>query len=1152
MNNTSSIDTQTICDIVLSTKDAISALIKPLIDVDTTIETPPNFEDNKNDILIQFENIAMIAEMSGLIGLNAVCLEFNKQLKNLSLENNQDALNFKMELDSNLEKILAYLQDWQSLDSIEQLTHNLSDDADNIRVLLLQDIENSATNPEPDLDSDINLDIEIGEMNLLSDDLIEASEADENEIMELDSLFAEDSDVELGLDTAEGIMALFCQELRNIEEQIFILVPQINNINDGDTDTPEQAVQQYIDIISRLRDSCEELGLTGLVKVLNFVLVNIDLLLALDISTRKKSQAVITGWPKVVINHLQEPEDNSLCLAVVDYLEGDSWPKPLKYSELRELIEALTKELELTGDFEVEARKVEALEEDVALKISEDTNQQLLDAFFAECPGYAEELTMRIANIVKGNDIFDSTKAAQRLAHSIKGSANLIGTKGIANIAHHLEDIFEYFVKLSIVPPKALGDTITEAADTLEMMIESLQDLSPAPVDAQRILQDVLNWANRIDKNDITETSVVSEHNKPNIKVETSVSNKEDIKKSTLPENESQPAVSQLASQVELIRVPRDTLDLIYNLIGETSIAIAQVQEQLKRMHQRGIDMQAQEKNLQARRFELENLVSVRSLAATQKHLNVVAGNEQFDSLELDQYDEFYGATHSFIEAVSDSREFNRDVMSHIMDLEGLFLQQQRLNRSLENIVTTTRLLPVKTIVARLQRTVRQACRATGKEAELEIIGEQLLMDGDVLNQLADPLMHLLRNAIDHGIESVDERREKNKPDVGKITLHFYQEGNSIRANCSDDGAGLNYERIQWIAMERNLINPKDKIDNASLARVILNSGFSTRETATQISGRGVGMDVVHTAIVKLKGSIDISDNKPSGTRFNLRLPITLLTSHSILVQIQNERYAIPTVMLDQILPSGIGQFNALGGKQTFQLGNNVYPSETLTNLLGLPESSNALTKNNSIVLLIHYGSKTVAVSVERVLSSNDLVVKNMGRYMKHVTGIAGIALLGDGGVVPVLDMAELLDAKKSGYRNIRASRTATSEKLVLSKVLIVDDSLSVRNSLSQLVQDAGYEPLLARDGLEAIEIMKKTKPNLILTDLEMPRMTGLELTSHVRSNSENTDLPIFMITSRTMAKHQTQAQKLGVNEYITKPFSEDDLVSKLGQALNG
>ncbi|VAW92033.1 Signal transduction histidine kinase CheA [hydrothermal vent metagenome] len=1157
MNNTTSIDTQTISDIVLSTQDAISTLLNPLLDLGSNIETLPDFDSIKNDILVQFENISMIAEMSDLNGLAAVCVEFSVQLKDLILSNKQNANEFKKYLDSNIEKILIYLSDWQSLDSIEQLTDNLSGDADDIRVLLFQDIENCNSKTQTTLDSDVNLDVEIDDSYLLTEGLVNSStlsNVDEDEILELDSLFAEDTNAEVGLDTTEGIMALFCQELSDIEQQIIMLTPQICNseIKQENDSTPEQAVQYYLDIINRMRNSCEELELTGLVKILNFVLVNVNLLLTLDITTRKQSHTVLVGWPQIVINHLQEPNDNSLCLAVVDYLEDNSWPEPLQYSEMREFIEALTKELELTGDFEVEARKVEALEDDVTLTIAQDTNQQLLDAFFAECPGYAEELTIKIANIVNGKDILNNTKAAQRLAHSIKGSANLIGTKGIANIAHHLEDIFEYFAKLSIAPPKSLGDTITEAADVIEVMIESLQELSPAPVDAHRILQDVLDWANRIDKGDINETTeIITEKvldNKTEIIATDDITTNDETKQG----EENQQAINPILTQTELIRVPRDTLDQIFNLIGETSIAIAQVQEQLKRMHQRGIDMQAQEKNLQTRRFELENLVSVRSLAATQKQLNIVASNEQFDSLEMDQYDDFYGATHSFIEAVSDHREFNRDVMSHIVDLEGLFLQQQRLNRSLENIVTTTRLLPVKTIVARLQRTVRQACRATGKQAELNIVGEQLLMDGDVLNQLADPLMHLLRNAIDHGIESLEERREKGKPDIGKITLNFYQEGNNIRANCSDDGAGLDYERIHWLALERDLIKPQDNVDHASLARLILNSGFSTRETATQISGRGVGMDVVYVAVLKLKGNISISDNEPCGTIFNLRLPITLLTSHSILVQIQSERYAIPTVMLDQILPQGTGQFSSHNEKQTFQLGKSVYPTSTLSNLLGLPENPDPLTNKNSIVLLVHYGSKTVAVSVERILSSNDLVVKNMGPFMKHVAGIAGIALLGDGGVVPVLDMIELLDAEKSGNNKIRSSRIIENEKLLLSKVLIVDDSLSVRNSLFQLVQDAGYEPLLARDGLEAIEIMKKTRPNLILTDLEMPRMTGLELTSHVRANSDNVNLPIFMITSRTMAKHQTQAQKLGVNEYITKPFSEDDLVSKLGQALNG
>ncbi len=1141
MNETPAVDTQVISDIVLNAQQAMSDLLNPLFDSNNTLDADsPDFSNIQSDILVQFENIGMMAEMSGLNGLNAVCVQYLTQLTALPLSNSMDALSIQSYLDMCLLNVLNYLQDWQSAESIEELLNSLHDAAekDNIRIVLQQDIGTS--------DSDSAL-IKVDHEQENELDALFNENDDNDELLELDALFAEDTNNDIPLDTAEGIMALFCHELDELQPQISTLTQKIINI-DNNSQAAEDALTQYCTMISRIHNSCDELGLSGLVKIFDFVLVNINLVTTLDNDARAKAQFVLADWPQVVIDHLQAPADNALCLAVVDYLEDPAWPEPLNYSEIRDLIDGLTKELELTGDFEIEARKVDALADDVKLDISEDTNQQLLDAFFAECPGYAEDLTSRIANIVNGEEIVENTKAAQRISHSIKGSANLIGTKGIASLAHHLEDIFEYFAKLAIAPPKALGYTMTEAADTIEVMIESLQGFSAAPNDAQRILQDVLNWANRMDQGNITDdselapTTIKIDAVKPEIETNDTAKPKSDV-----------PAIdTSTAVQTDLIRVPRETMDQIFNLIGETSIAIAQVQEHLKRMHQRGNDMQVHEKNLQSRRFELENLVSVHSLAATQKQLKVVAGSQQFDSLEMDQYDEYYGATHSFIEAVSDAQESNLDVMSHIIDLEGLFLQQQRLNRSLENIVTTSRMVPVKTIVARLQRAVRQACRATEKQAELEIIGEQLLMDADVLNQLADPLMHLLRNAIDHGIETLDERHEKGKPDSGKITMRFYQEGNSIRVNCSDDGAGLDYDRIRWAAMEKNLIEPQEDIDNTTLARIILNSGFSTREKATQISGRGVGMDVVYTAVLKLKGSIDITDNLPSGTVFNLRLPITLLTSHSILVQIEGDRFAIPTAMLDQILPAGTGKFQTLDGDKTFQHGKNVYPIRSLSQMLGIEKSDYVIDNNRSIILLVHYDSKIVAVTVERILSNYDLVVKNMGRYITHVSGIAGIALLGDGDVVPVLDMVELIEAQQSGKQNRRASRHEAVEKIQLSKVLIVDDSLSVRKSLSQLVQDAGYEPLLAHDGLEAIEIMKKIKPNLILTDLEMPRMTGLELTSHIRANAGNADLPIFMITSRTMAKHQEQAQKAGVNEYITKPFSEDDLISKLGQALNG
>jgi len=1328
MDKTQMIDTTIIKDIVLNADKIISETLTHLSDIDD-IE---KYSNASKEVLSQLESIGMIADISNLKGLSAVCVQLGKQFSDFPLSNKHEALIIKEYLLTWLKNIDFYLSDNQSHESIERLTGDLTEKFYSIRDILFADIdllkntdipdnsadnipdetyidseepnsnivttntsennqihdeiissnnigefttqhEDEATNDttdilqqeeyshnddseslisynisdnnesisteesvisedsnisftqntdpdyeatenltphnipdnnettlsqesetakdaadsfhqETDIDYDINNNGAIAAtLNIFSvpgetkDNAIapvlqypEASteietktetsfpveeeisidnnidESLDIDIDEFDEMFAAD---DIDLESPEGIMAVLCNELSDLQNDISGLSQQVIN---PDKAIAETAATTYSDIICRIYKTSDELGLTGLVLICEFVLKNINLTHELTGEPLLKVQPLLQGWPQVIINHLQAPADDDLCIAVVDYLEDTAWPEPLKYTEIRGLINGLTKELELTGDYEVEARSIEAHADDVLLDIDKDTSQQLLDAFLAESPGYAEELTMYISNITDGTDVKENTQAAQRISHTLKGSANLIGCKGVANLAHHMEDIFEYLANQSLMPPEPLSYTMQEAADTIEVMIESLQGISPTPKDSQRILQDVLNWANRVDKGHLSrETDLALREPAAITNIDASLDATIDNSNTDPELNDEHKPATVVPSQTEYLRVPSETIDQVFNLIGETSIAIGQIQEQLKRMSERGEDMRKQEKTLQARRFELENMVSIRAMASQQQR-SALKGNEDFDSLEMDQYDEFYGATHSFIEAVSDTRESSREVTTHIMELDGLFLQQQRLNRSLQNLIMTTRMVPVSTIAARLQRTVRQACRATGKQAELEIKGDQLLMDGNVLNQLADPLMHLLRNAIDHGIEKPELRAGMGKSAAGKISLHFYQEGNSIRVNCSDDGVGLDYAQIQHIALDRGLINPQEDIDNEKLARIILHSGFSTREKATQISGRGVGMDVVHTSILNLKGSIDIKDNQPSGTNFNLRLPITLLTSHSILVETNDLQFAIPTSMLEQILPPGTGTFSTMGSDLTFQLGKDLYPAISLAQLLGIPLPEDKTNIEKNIVLLVNFGSEIYAVMIEHVVSNYDLVVKNLGKYVKKVTGIAGVALLGNGGVVPVLDVVELLNARKQGNQQVIHRLNTPNEKSNLAKVLIVDDSLSVRKSLAQLVQDAGHEAILARDGIDALEIMQKTTPNLILTDLEMPRMTGLELATHVRANPDNNNMPIMMITSRTMAKHQEQAQRAGVNSYITKPFSEDDLVVKIGEALHG
>lgn len=960
----------------------------------------------------------------------------------------------------------------------------------------------------------------------------------------MDDVF-EDADGDVDIDSS-SILGMLASEIKEVSPQLTEIAQEIATCEDDDLLIT--AIDAYQELVGRVSTVSEELQLNGLVMVCQFVNANVLQVAQLAPGDRASAVEVLIGWPRVIIDHLVQPDNDELCIAVVDYLENERWPSPLPYREVRDLIEGLTKQLELSGDFEVEAREVEANPEDVSLTLSEDISTELLDAFFSESPGHAEAFSKLMEKIASGEDIQTSVEAAQRIAHTLKGSGNLVGASGIANLSHHIEDIFEYIAKHQIVPPRALSNTMQEAADTIEVMIEFLQGMAPAPDNAQRVLQDVLDWANRIDSGNLrqddfgdldSDSAPAADTNAPTVIVERRHENIAD----------AAPAVMV----AETVRVPLDVLDNIFRIVSETAIAIGQIQEHLNRLEDSDKMIRKNDSSLQQHRYELENLVSIRGMAARHRHKAVGDSSSGFDPLEMDEYDEFYGATHSYIEGVADSREILREVATEVSELNALFLLQQRLNKELQQVVMTTRMVPVNNITARLQRAVRQVCRATEKQAELVVTGEELLMDGDVLNKLADPLMHMLRNAVDHSIESSESRFDLGKSTKGRIHLSFKQEGNNVVVDCTDDGQGLNYDRIRETAIERGLITDQENPDHQALARMILHSGFSTSDRVTHVSGRGVGMDVVHNTIQSLNGTMEVGDSADGGTLISMRLPITLLTSHCLLAGISgNLVYAIPTISLTQILSPGTGEIGRVGDHITYQLGKDVYMVHRLVSLLGMPDDGKTDIKDATI-LLVQTIDGVVAVAVDQVVSSYDLVIKNLGVYIKSVRGVTGVSILGNGNVIAVLDLPTLLQARDNTAVSQGAglNQKLAVDEIKLPSVLIVDDSLSVRNSLSQLMSDGGYRVVTARDGLEAINVIDKEKPDIVLTDLEMPRMNGLELVSYIRNTEHITGMPIVMITSRTQAKHRQQAELAGVNRYITKPFTEDEVLASIDEHLS-
>jgi chemosensory pili system protein ChpA (sensor histidine kinase/response regulator) len=485
-----------------------------------------------------------------------------------------------------------------------------------------------------------------------------------------------------------------------------------------------------------------------------------------------------------------------------------------------------------------------------------------------------------------------------------------------------------------------------------------------------------------------------------------------------------------------------------------------------------------------------------------------------------------------------------------------MFIHQQRLNKEFEASVMTTRMVPVNTILSKLQRNVRQTCRMTGKQAELELSGTDILIDSDVLNSLGDPLQHVLRNAIDHGIESADERVLLGKPASGHIHLSFYREGNNVVVKCQDDGQGLNYTNIRYTAIQRGLLKEGQEVSEAELGRFILMSGFSTKSGVTQVSGRGYGMDVVHTNIRQMKGTLDLASQTGKGMTLLIKLPMTLVTLHVLLVRIGHRTFGIPTNNLDQVLAPGVGEYQQVGGEITFKMGKHFYPIKSLALLLHEPGDRAAVEEEDPRpVILVREETGVMAVVVDELLDTHDLVMKSMGEFVKHIHGVTGAAILGDGSVVSLLDLPELLRSPMQAVMTAGMAEQPGTGILVPSgvpNIMIVDDSLSVRKSLSLLVEDAGFETMLAKDGLEAIELMNQKRPNVMLVDMEMPRMNGLELTAHVRANQATQNLPIFMITSRTTEKHREQAKTAGVNAYLTKPYQDTELLGLIDKALAG
>lgn len=911
----------------------------------------------------------------------------------------------------------------------------------------------------------------------------------------------------------------------------------------------DEAFEFYVEQLANLVGAAMVVGLGGFQQVLDLVLANTTALRLSGEPMNPAQRGLLMRWPTLAMAYLAAPGDQAAAWALAELAGDAAWPQPADPSDLYAWLQAMSA-VQIVAARPATARAAVTLPEDVDLQVPGDIESNVLDSLLRELPQQAHDFSVLVQQLVEGGTL-DQLEHARRVAHTLKGAGNTVGVKGVAHLTHALEDILAAFGREQRLPPPALGETLLEAADCLEAMSEALLAGEPSLPESLAVHQKVLDWANRIDREGLPPDAAAGVAVLPvALPVVPPAAEPDEAPHLAVAEPALAAGQAPADDADPVLRVPASLIDSLLKLVGENSILSAQIQDHVARLsHELGA-LRSDSRQFGKLSYELEQLVDVRGGA-------MLSGRKgSFDALEMDQYNELHMLSRRIVESDADGREFTRAFEREVNGLRDLLAEKDRVQLEIQRKILRTRMVEVGSIAPRLQRSVRQTARVLGRAVQLDLQGADTLVDRQLLQRLLDPLMHLLRNAVDHGIEPVAERAAAGKPETGTIILRFDAQGSNLLVTCRDDGRGLDLGAIRAKALRAGLVAPAAVLTEDQALRLILLPGFSTRDQATQISGRGVGLDVVHSTVSDLRGTLEIQSRPGRGAHFDMVFPVQLSSTQVMITRSPRHMLALSVRGVDQILPVGRELDVQPDGQMTYRLPgmpfNVPLRALRLEVLLGLPPHAFAQPNAVEVVMIVRDDNRQRhALVVPEFRDSRNVVVKPLNPIIPRQPGVDGATILGDGSVAMVLDLPDLLRGHAAAGAAQQAVRlphgTAPVEPL---RCLIVDDSVSVRQAMEQLMQDAGYEVSTARDGLEALGAVQRHRPDILLVDLEMPRMNGLELATALRNDGVTRALPIVMITSRFTDKHQQLAMEAGVDAFLTKPYSEDQLLAVMERLL--
>ena len=886
----------------------------------------------------------------------------------------------------------------------------------------------------------------------------------------------------------------------------------------------KEILEEQIEFVGRAGSVAKIIGLRGLYLFCKHIKNNFVQMQNQAINQNDIVDSRLLNWPEVIQDYLVDPNEQNNIQKALGFLSHEKFPITLDQQE-KITIEEQFYNSSIQVDKNERIRI--ATPELVSLDVSDEIDIDIIENVKLDLPKQTENLSMAVRGLC-GDDFINQLEIATKIAHTIKGASNIVGIQGIANLTHYLEDIFEILLKAKKKPPNMLYRSLLSATDCLEEMSEYLEGFGPEPDNAVTVFQDILNWVNSIEAHGLTDH------------VEFEVESGNDIAKSPANVTSSPDPESLNESSSDLsLRVAAKLVDELLDNSSESIITSEQIAELILLLKSSIQNLITNNKKVKLRAHEIEHLIELRGLASRLGQQNKIT---DFDSLELDQFDELYTSANQLVEATEDSFEFSGEIQDTLLLLEKHANNQVRNLQESQETVLRIRMVPIKCIVPRLKRAVRQACKSSNKLAELNITGEDTLVDSEIIHQLADPIMHILRNAIDHGIESPDVRVEKGKDAQGSIHLGFNIEGNSILVTCEDDGRSLDLDRIKSKAVEMKLLSENEAFDNENAIQMILRHGFSTKDKVSQLSGRGVGLAAVHTKIMEMKGTINIDTSDANGLNVEISIPTNLNSVHALFVNCGDTKVAISNRGIDEILYAGAGKIVSVSGKSYFEYMQQRFPVYDLRFMLELSKNNTPL--NNKVTLLVSDGvSNKYAVTIDKIHDTRDIITKPINEFIPSVSGLLGTTILADGSITTVIDMVELLKHANTLENKNIPNIPVIEQDLHLPYALVVEDSISTRKALAQFMQDLGFTAITAVDGVQALNQIQKHLPSIVLTDLEMPRMNGLELSAHLRSNAETAFTPIIMVTSKSSLKHKLEAEQAGVTAYVTKPYDEDELL---------